>query len=74
VRQRRDHYNDHYRDGSRHRSGRSGGRDTTWWWVIGIIVGLALFGGHGFAGGSGGSDHSPSHRSTVCTEYFKGGC
>jgi hypothetical protein len=72
---RRNH-RDHYGHDGQHRnhSGHGRGRDYTWWWIIGIIVGLALFGGHSFTGGTDGQNHSPSHRSTVCTKYFKGGC
>lgn len=61
---------DRYQPRSRHhRSGSGSG----WWWLIGALIVLGAYQGVQ-AGGGPSKDHVPSHRSTVCTQYFKGGC
>lgn len=54
---------------SGHRSGRRGGVSLT---TLIIVVGLALLWIN--SNHESGSGHTPSHSSTVCTQYFKGGC
>lgn len=54
---------------SGHRSGRKGMSLTTIIVVVGVL--LLWFHSNDHQSGSG---HTPSHSSTVCTAYFKGGC
>jgi hypothetical protein len=39
-------------------------------WIVIVVAAVLLVGGH--HGGSSGT--KPTHGSTVCTKYFKGGC
>jgi hypothetical protein len=73
-RRRYDDRHNYDRHSSGHRNGHRSGGSNWGWWAIGIFAAVAIAsGGTGFGASSGGG-HTPSHKSTVCTQYFKGGC
>lgn len=65
------------------RSGHRSSGKSHWKWWVGLIIAAVIYVNNGgdlgqlFSGlidGTGGSGGSPSHGSTVCTQYFRGGC
>jgi hypothetical protein len=65
---RHDNYYDH--DSGHHRSH---SRGNGWLWFVAIGIAFLAYGGTQHGTGAG-THHQPSHKSTVCTKYFKGGC
>jgi len=59
----RNHSKNHYQ----------GPKKSSWGWFIAIAAGIAIW-SSSHTDGTSGVNHSPSNGSTVCTQYFKGGC
>ena len=69
---------DRPRPSSHRHSGRRSGRRSRggnfWWWIVAGVIAYVAYTNGDMTGTPGGGHHIPSHRSTVCTQYYKGGC